>query len=54
MGLLHTTEFKTKKRVFCAPELVNMSKAELRRLVEDVEAAGQASGPLDGLLRRVK
>ena len=54
VGLLHTTEFKTKKRVFCAPELVNMSKSELRRLVEDVEAAGQASGPLDGLLRRVK
>jgi hypothetical protein len=52
VGLLHSAEFKTKKRVFCAPELASMSKSELRRLVE-VADAGQAAGPLDGL-RRVK
>lgn len=53
VGLLHTVEHKTKKRVFCAPEMANLSKSELRRLVEEAELAGQASGPLEGL-RRVK
>jgi hypothetical protein len=51
--LLHTVEHKTKKRVFCAPEMANLSKSELRRLVEEAELAGQAGGPLEGL-RRVK
>ena len=50
LGLLHTVEYKTKKRVFCAPEMVNMSKSELRRLVEETD---QASPPLE-ILRRVK
>lgn len=52
-GLLHSTQHKTKKRVFCAPELVSMSKSELRQLVEDAEHGQQAGGPLE-VLRRVK
>jgi hypothetical protein len=35
MGRLKSRELDTKKQIFCAPELVNMSKSELRRLVED-------------------
>ena len=50
VGLLHSAEYRTKKRVFCAPELLNMSKSELRRLVEETEPANQV---LEGL-RRVK
>ena len=38
MGRLKSREFDTKKHIFCAPELRDMSKSELRRLVEDVPA----------------
>jgi hypothetical protein len=35
-GNLHSAEFRTKKHVFCAPEMVERSKSDLRRLVEEV------------------
>jgi len=35
MGRLKSREYDNKKQIFCAPELVSMSKSELRRLVED-------------------
>lgn len=38
MGRVGTREFQTKKHIFCAPELVDLGKAELRRMVEDVPA----------------
>lgn len=34
-GNLHSAEFKTKKHVFCAPDMRDRSKSELRRLIED-------------------
>jgi hypothetical protein len=36
MGRLKSREFDTKKHIFCAPEMRDVSKSELRRLVEDV------------------
>ena len=36
MGRLKSREFDSKKHVFCAPDMVDVSKSELRRLVEDV------------------
>jgi hypothetical protein len=36
MGRLKSREFDSKKHIFCAPEMVDVSKSELRRLVEDV------------------
>ena len=33
MGLVHSREFNAKKHVFVAPELVNMSRSEMRRTV---------------------
>lgn len=53
MGLLHSVEFKTKKRVYCAPELVDMPKSELRRLAEQSGLRGTPGGVAEGL-RRVK
>lgn len=53
VGLTHSTDFKTKRRLFCAPELAAMSKAELRRLFEESDQQGQGAGPLEAL-RRVK
>jgi hypothetical protein len=38
MGRLKSREFDTKKHIFCAPEMCDVSKSELRRLVEDVPA----------------
>jgi hypothetical protein len=38
MGRLKSREFDTKKHIFCAPEMRDVSKSELRRLVEDVPA----------------
>ena len=38
MGRVGTREYQTKKHIFCAPELVDLGKAELRRMVEDVPA----------------
>ena len=39
MGHVATREYKTKKHLFCAPDMVELGKAELRRLAEDVPAA---------------
>ena len=39
MGHVATREFKTKKHVFCAPDMADIGKAELRRLAEDIPAA---------------
>ena len=39
LGHVATREYKTKKHIFCAPDMVTMGKAELRRLAEDVPAA---------------
>lgn len=38
LGRIATREHKTKKHVFCAPDMVDYGKAELRRMVEDVPA----------------
>jgi hypothetical protein len=38
MGRLKSREYDTKKHIFCAPEMRDVSKSELRRLVEDVPA----------------
>jgi hypothetical protein len=35
MGLLKSRNNTTKKHVFCAPELVNHSKTDLRDMVQD-------------------
>lgn len=53
MGLLHSVEFKTKKRIFCAPELVDLPKSELRRLAEQAGQRTSPGGVAEGL-RRVK
>jgi hypothetical protein len=39
MGRIGTREYQTKKHLFCAPDMVELGKAELRRLAEDVPAA---------------
>jgi hypothetical protein len=36
MGRLKSREFDSKKHIFCAPDMVDVSKSELRRLVEDL------------------
>jgi len=36
MGRLASREFSTKKHIFCAPEMANASKSELRRMVEEI------------------
>jgi hypothetical protein len=33
MGLIHSRDFNSKKHIFVAPELVNMSRSEMRRTV---------------------
>jgi hypothetical protein len=33
MGLIHSREFNSKKHVFVAPEMVNMTRSEMRRAV---------------------
>jgi hypothetical protein len=38
IGRVATRELTTKKQLYCAPELATLSKAELRRLAEDVPA----------------
>lgn len=38
MGRLASREFSTKKHIFCAPDMANASKSELRRMVEEVPA----------------
>ena len=38
MGRLKSREFDSKKHIFCAPDMRDVSKSELRRLVEDVPA----------------
>ncbi len=39
MGRIGTREYQTKKHIFCAPDMADIGKAELRRLAEDVPAA---------------
>ena len=33
MGLIHSREFNSKKHVFVAPEMVNMTRSDMRRAV---------------------
>ena len=33
MGLIHSRDFNSKKHIFVAPELVNMTRSEMRRTV---------------------
>ena len=37
MGLLKSREHTTKKHIFCAPELINKSKTELRDMLPDIK-----------------
>jgi Family of unknown function (DUF5906) len=37
-GRLKSREFDSKKHIFCAPDMADVSKSELRRLVEDLPA----------------
>jgi hypothetical protein len=34
LGRVHSRDFNTKKQLFCAPDMVDMSRTELRRLAE--------------------
>jgi hypothetical protein len=34
MGRLHSREFNSKKHVFCAPEMIDTPKSDLRAMVE--------------------
>jgi hypothetical protein len=36
MGRLKSREYDAKKHIFCAPELADTPKSELRRMVEQV------------------
>jgi len=56
MGMTHSPAYQTKKRLFCAPQLAAMSKAELRRIGEEAAAGrpGLAGLPAAESLRRVK
>ena len=38
-GRLKSHEYQSKKHIFCAPDMANVSKSELRRMVEDVPQA---------------
>jgi hypothetical protein len=38
LGRVHSRDFKTKKQLFCAPDMVDMSRTELRRLAEQTPA----------------
>jgi len=38
-GRVGTREYQTKKHIFCAPEMISIGRAELRRMVEDGPAA---------------
>jgi hypothetical protein len=40
MGRLKSRDYDTKKHVYCAPDLVDMDKSTLRRMVEDLPPAG--------------
>ena len=40
MGRLKSRDYDTKKHVYCAPDLVDMDKSTLRRLVEEGPAVG--------------
>jgi hypothetical protein len=37
-GHVATREYQTKKHLFCAPDMVGVSKSELRRMVEQTPA----------------
>lgn len=36
MGRIGTREYQTKKHLFCAPDMANIGRSELRRLVEEI------------------
>jgi len=38
LGRVHSRDFNTKKQLFCAPDMVDMSRTELRRLAEQPPA----------------
>jgi hypothetical protein len=38
-GKLHSTDCPTRKHVFCAPDMADVSKSDLRRMVEDAPPA---------------
>lgn len=38
LGRVHSREFQTKKQLFCAPDMADKPKAELRRMVEETPA----------------
>jgi hypothetical protein len=40
LGRVGTREHQTKKQLFCAPDMVDRPKAELRRLAEQTPAPG--------------
>ena len=48
-GLCHSREYATKRHLYCAPELAELGKAELRRMSE----AGRTGAGV-GVLRAVK
>jgi hypothetical protein len=35
-GRLHSREYTTKKHIFCAPELADASKSDIRKMAEKV------------------
>jgi hypothetical protein len=37
-GRIHSSDYPSKKHVFCAPESANLPQSELRRMVEQVPA----------------
>jgi len=39
-GRIQSTDYTTKKHIFCAPELASMSKSELRRMCEPAPVVG--------------
>jgi hypothetical protein len=49
-GMCHSREHPTKRHLYCAPELAELGKAELRRMAE----AARSSGAGLGVLRAVK
>jgi hypothetical protein len=38
LGRVASGDFQSKKHLFCAPDMANMSKSDLRRMVEDLPA----------------
>jgi hypothetical protein len=38
-GRIGTREYQTKKHIFCAPNMMDVPRAELRRMIEDKPAS---------------